>query len=82
MVLTCAPGDSTVPDPMYQAWHDLHRDLAGLSANSRHVLSESADHYLNFGDPDLVATAISDVVRCARSGGRLADLARAASDAE
>jgi pimeloyl-ACP methyl ester carboxylesterase len=82
VVLTCAPGDPTVPDPVYQAWHALHRDLAGLSANSRHVLSESADHYLNFGDPDLVATAISDVVRCARSGGRLADPARAASDGE
>jgi pimeloyl-ACP methyl ester carboxylesterase len=82
VVLTCAPGDATVPDPVYQAWHALHRDLAGLSANSRHVLSESADHYLNFGDPDLVATAISDVVRCARSGARLADPERAASDAE
>jgi pimeloyl-ACP methyl ester carboxylesterase len=82
VVLTCAPGDPTVPDPVYQAWHALHRDLAGLSANSRHVLSDSADHYLNFGDPDLVVTAISDVVRCARSGERLADPARAASDGD
>jgi pimeloyl-ACP methyl ester carboxylesterase len=82
VVLTCAPGDPTVPDPMYQAWHGLHRDLAGLSANSRHVLSDSTNHYLNLDDPDLVATAISDVVRCARSGARLADPERAASDAE
>jgi hypothetical protein len=82
VVLTCAPGDTTVPDPMYQAWHGLHRDLAGLSANSRHVLSDSTDHYLNLGDPDLVATAISDVVRCARSGSRLADPERTVSDAE
>jgi pimeloyl-ACP methyl ester carboxylesterase len=82
VVLTCAPGAATVPDRVYQAWYDLHRDLAGLSANSRHVLSDSPDHYLNFGDPDLVATAINDVVRCARSGARLADAEQDALDAE
>jgi pimeloyl-ACP methyl ester carboxylesterase len=82
VVLTCAPGDPAVPDRVYQAWHDLHRDLAGLSANSRHVLSDSPGHYLNFGDQDLVVTAISDVVRCARSGARLTDSERAVSDAE
>jgi pimeloyl-ACP methyl ester carboxylesterase len=82
VVLTCAPGDPTVPDRMYQAWYDLHRDLAGLSANSRHVLSDSPSHYLHLGDPDLVATAIADVVRCARSGARLADAERVTSDAD
>jgi pimeloyl-ACP methyl ester carboxylesterase len=82
VVLTCAPGDPTVPDRMYQAWYDLHRDLAGLSANSRHVLSDSPSHYLHLGDPDLVATAIVDVVRCARSGVRLADAERVTSDAD
>jgi hypothetical protein len=40
------------------------RPLAGLSVNSRHVLSDSPNHYLHLGDPDLVATAIGDVVRC------------------
>ena len=79
VVLTCAPGNPTGPDRMYQAWYDLHRDLAGLSANSRHVLSDSPNHYLHLGDPDLVATAIRDVVRCARSGARLADAERALS---
>lgn len=81
VVLTCAPGDSAGPDRAYQAWYGLHRDLAGLSANSRHVLSGSPDHYLNFGDPDLVISAIRDVVRCARSGARLADAGNA-SDGE
>ena len=81
MVLTCAQGDATVPDRVYEAWHDLHRDLAGLSVNSRHVRSGSDNHYLNFGDPDLVASAIRDVVRCARSGALLEELA-AASDGE
>ncbi len=83
VVLTCAPGDTTAPDPVYLAWRDLHRDLAGLSANSRHVLSDSAGHYLNLEDPDLVASAIRDVVRCARSGARLREYSeRAASDAD
>jgi pimeloyl-ACP methyl ester carboxylesterase len=75
-VLTCAPGHPAVPDRVYRAWRDLHRDLSGLSANSRHVLSVSQDHYLNVGDPDLVATAIGDVVRCARSGARLSQVRR------
>jgi pimeloyl-ACP methyl ester carboxylesterase len=81
VVLTCAPGDPGVPDRVYEAWRDLHRDLAGLSVNSRHVLSDSPNHYLNFGDPDLVASAIRDVVRCARSGALLEETA-AASDSE
>ena len=82
VVLTCAPGNPRVPERVYRAWRDLHEDLAGLSANSRHVLSDCPDHYLNAGDPDLVAAAIGEVVRCARSGARLADLERAESDAE
>ena len=81
VVLTCAPGESTVPDQVYEAWYALHQDLAGLSANSRHVSSDSADHYLNFGDPDLVTSAIRDVVQCARSGSLLAE-AGAVSDRE
>jgi hypothetical protein len=56
-------------------------DLARLSANSRHILSDSSNHYLNFGDPDLVTAAITDVVRCARSGALLAEVA-AVSEAE
>jgi pimeloyl-ACP methyl ester carboxylesterase len=73
VVLTCAPGDPTVPDRVYEAWRGLHRDLARLSANSRHVISENPSHYLNEHDPDLVISAIRDVVRCARSGGRVTD---------
>jgi pimeloyl-ACP methyl ester carboxylesterase len=74
VVLTCAPGDSRVPDRVYQAWLGLHRDLAGLSANSRHVVSVSPSHYLNEGDPDLVVSAIRDVVQCARTGSSLAEV--------
>jgi pimeloyl-ACP methyl ester carboxylesterase len=80
VVLTCSPEDPAVPDRAWQAWRDLHAELARLSANSRHVVSASADHYLNLGDPDLVTAAVSDVLRSARSGAPLAGVA--ASDAE
>ena len=59
---------------MYQGWRDLHRDLTHRSANSRHAVSESRNHYMMLDDPDLVTDAIRDVVRCARSGERLADI--------
>jgi pimeloyl-ACP methyl ester carboxylesterase len=67
-VLTCGPDG----DRSYYVWRDLHRDLAALSSNSRHVVSDSPAHYLHQGDPDLVIAAIRDVVRAARDGGRLA----------
>ena len=72
-VLTCAPGDPRVSEQVYRGWRELHRDLTGLSANSRHEVSQSSDHYLMAGDPDLVTGAIRDVVRCARSGSKIAD---------
>jgi hypothetical protein len=50
-----------------------------LSANSRHIVSGSPDHYLNKGDPELIITAISEVVRSVRTNTLLAELA-AASD--
>jgi pimeloyl-ACP methyl ester carboxylesterase len=81
VVLTCAPGDPSVSEGVWKAWHDLHADLAGLSADSLHVVSDSPDHYLNRGDPDLVVSAITDVVGAARGGAPLGELA-AASDAE
>jgi pimeloyl-ACP methyl ester carboxylesterase len=82
VVLTCAPGDPRVSERVYQGWRELHRDLTGLSANGRHEVSQSHDHYLMAGDPELVTGAIRDVVRCARSGGRLADAAAAAAGAD
>lgn len=64
------PGD---PDPLWRAWRELQGELAGLSENSRHVISSSPEHYLNKADPDLVAAAVTDVVRCARTGSLLGE---------
>src|ERR1700733_9180326 len=66
VVLTCAPGDLTVPDRMYQAWPAGPGVRAGVPPNTRPARSDSPSHYLHLGDPRLVATAIADVVRCAR----------------
>jgi pimeloyl-ACP methyl ester carboxylesterase len=88
VVLTCAPGEPDVSLKLWRGWHDLHADLAGLSVNSRHVVSSSTEHYLTEGDPELVVAAIRDVVRCVRSGGQLgvpaarAGVVPAASEAE
>jgi pimeloyl-ACP methyl ester carboxylesterase len=77
-VLTRGPAGPADADRLWQAWHGLQRELAGLSGNSRHLISDSSDHYLNEGDPDLIVAAVIDVVRRASDdaapevgGGRL-----------
>jgi pimeloyl-ACP methyl ester carboxylesterase len=69
-VLTRGPADQADSDGLWQAWYGLQRDLAGLSRNSRHLISDSPQHYLNEGDPDLIVAAVIDVIRCARDGAR------------
>ena len=67
-VLTRGPEGPADSDRLWQAWHGLQRELAGLSRNSRHLISVSPQHYLNEDDPDLIVAAVIDVVRCARDG--------------
>jgi pimeloyl-ACP methyl ester carboxylesterase len=77
IVLTRGPENGADAEGLWPAWRDLHRDLARLSVNSRHIISDSSDHYLNTGDPELVISAIDEVVRSARTGtplGRVAAL--------
>jgi pimeloyl-ACP methyl ester carboxylesterase len=68
IVVTRGPGSKARPGRLWEAWYELQQDLARLSANSRHVVSESPNHYLNDGDPELVVSAISAVVRSVRTG--------------
>lgn len=76
IVVTRGPGSTTGADRLWQAWYGLQQDLAQLSENTRHVVSGSPDHYLNQGDPELVITAIADVVRSARTRRPLDELSR------
>jgi pimeloyl-ACP methyl ester carboxylesterase len=79
IVVTRGPGTRGDLNRLWLAWRDLQRDLVRLSENSRHVISETPDHYLNEGDPKLLISAIAEVVRCARTG---APLQEPASDDE
>ena len=82
IVVTCGPPDGgNSADSVWQAWHGLHKDLARLSANSRHVISESPGHYLNESDPELLTAVIAEVVSSARTGAPLTEPV-AASDSE
>jgi pimeloyl-ACP methyl ester carboxylesterase len=72
-VLTRGPDGTGDDDRLWTAWHRLQCELAALSANSRHVIAGSPQHYLNEADPDLIVAAVTDVVRCARTGDLLSE---------
>lgn len=62
-------------DPLWEAWHGLHRELARLSSDSLHIVSGSHRHYLNKSDPGLVTAAIRQVVMSVRTRVPLHELA-------
>jgi pimeloyl-ACP methyl ester carboxylesterase len=68
IVVTRGPRGGADASRFWPAWHDLHQSLVQLSANSRHVISGSPDHYLNRGDPQLLISAIAEVVESVRTG--------------
>jgi pimeloyl-ACP methyl ester carboxylesterase len=76
IVLTRGPGSSPAVPEEWRLWHSLHEDLARLSANSHHVVSGQPGHYIHKREPDLVTTAIRDVLRSARTQTPLAELTR------
>jgi pimeloyl-ACP methyl ester carboxylesterase len=57
-------------DKMQPARAALQVDLAGLSANSSHLVADHAGHLLQVDEPQLVIDAILKVVHEARSGRR------------
>jgi hypothetical protein len=57
----------------------MQEELARLSKNSRHIVTQEPNHYVHLGEPALVTAAIQDVVHSARTGVPLADLAGEAS---
>jgi len=70
IVLTRGPGDPPVHGS-WQIWHDLHQELAQLSANHRHVVADSPEHFLHLHEPALVTDAIRDVLQAARTTTKL-----------
>jgi pimeloyl-ACP methyl ester carboxylesterase len=71
IVITAGPG-KIVNGRVWQIWHGLQAELAALSSNRRHIVTSRPDHYVHKKDPDLVITAIRDVVHSARTRTPLA----------
>lgn len=51
-----------------QIWTELHNDEASWSTRSRHQLVPDATHYIQFDRPDLVVSAVREVVAEVRAG--------------
>jgi pimeloyl-ACP methyl ester carboxylesterase len=51
------------------AWKDMHNEEASWSHHSRHELVPDATHYIQFDRPDVVISAVREVVSDVRSGG-------------
>jgi pimeloyl-ACP methyl ester carboxylesterase len=71
IVITAGPG-KIINGRVWQIWHGLQAELAGLSSNRRHIVASHPDHYVHKKDPDLVITAIRDAVHSARTRTPLA----------
>jgi pimeloyl-ACP methyl ester carboxylesterase len=54
-----------------QASEPLHKQLLGLSTNSKQVTAANSGHYVMIDRPDAVITAIREVVAAARTGATL-----------
>ena len=78
-VLTRGPGDVANLAESWRRWHGMQEELAELSVNSRHVISQEPDHYVHISEPELVTASILDVVHSARTGSSLTDPAQEAS---
>ncbi|HUP27966.1 MAG TPA: alpha/beta hydrolase [Chloroflexia bacterium] len=56
-----------IPDPrfgtyMHNMWHDLQKDLAGLSTKGKFVAVEDSGHFIQIDKPEAVVDAIREIV--------------------
>lgn len=80
VVLTRAPRAGGEPAEDWRRWHGLHEELARLSTNSRHQVTEQPGHYIHNREPDLVTAAIRDVLHSARTHTPLAEVTASPPD--
>jgi pimeloyl-ACP methyl ester carboxylesterase len=78
-VLTRGAGDVANLQESWRRWHGMQEELARLSSNSRHIVSQEPDHYVHISEPGLVTAAIGDVVHSVRTGSALTGRAEEAS---
>lgn len=43
-------------------WMELQNELAGLSTNSVHLISDTADHNVNFTDPEMIEAGLAEML--------------------
>ena len=64
VILTAAHGDGS---PAFRtAWTTLQRRMAGTFPSGRQIIAEQSDHYIQFDEPELVVSAIRELVAAAR----------------
>lgn len=54
-----------------QAWRETQAELPSLSTNSVQITAKNAGHYIHRDAPQLVITAVREVVKAAREHGRV-----------
>lgn len=57
----------TAGNNLESVWQSLQDELASLSTNSAHVIAEGSGHFIHLDRPDLVITAIQQVVDQSRA---------------
>jgi pimeloyl-ACP methyl ester carboxylesterase len=64
----CPPGSEAAQKraQFYPEWATLQDELAGLSADSKHVVAQRAGHHVHLDDPELVTGAIIALLHRAR----------------
>lgn len=43
-------------------WHELQRELVGLSSNGRQVIAQNSGHYIQLDEPNLVIEAVRELI--------------------
>lgn len=49
-------------------WHELQRELANLSSDGRFVVATNSAHFIHRSEPELIVSAVQDVVDAIRTG--------------
>lgn len=71
IVLAASEFRIRIPEPrfglyMHNLWHELQRDLARLSSNSKFVAVENSGHFIQIDQPQVVTDAIRELVEQVR----------------
>ena len=64
-----ASGDRRLLDADERLWQKLQTEIAALVPQSKHVIAERSGHDIHHEQPDLVVSAIREVVEAARDPG-------------